>query len=144
MVSRSPKPGALDDLDPGWIRRFRAAALAMPGAVEKPHWSRPSFAAPGKGKRSGPIFAVLWEDEGKAVLKFTPEQQEEVIAGKPGMYEPVPGAWGKRGYTLVRLSGKGTAGAAEVRRAVGMAWANVSTASPRAKDHPPNTRKREP
>lgn len=99
----------------------------MPGAVEKPHWSRPSFAAPGKGKRRGPgpIFAVLWPDDGKAVLKFTPEQQAERIAAKPGMYEPVPGAWGERGYTLICLHGKGAAGAAEIKRAVGLAWGNV-------------------
>lgn len=118
-----------DDLDPAWLQRFRAIALAMPGAVEKPHWSRPSFAAPGKGKKSGPIFAVLWEDEGKVVLKLTPEQQEEQIAAKPGMYEPVPGAWGNRGYTLMRLRGRGAAQAAEVKRAVAIAWENVSQTS---------------
>ncbi|MBX3408041.1 MAG: MmcQ/YjbR family DNA-binding protein [Phycisphaeraceae bacterium] len=120
---------SLHDLDPAWLRRFRDAALAMPGAVEKPHWSRPSFAAPGKGKnrgKPGPIFAVLWEDEGRAVLKFTPEQQEENIAAKPGMYEPVPGAWGERGYTLILLRGKGAAGAAEIKRAVQTAWDNVA------------------
>lgn len=117
-----------DDLDPAWLKRFRTIALAMPGAIEKEHWSRPSFAAPGKGKRrggAGPIFAVLWPDDGKAVLKLTLEQQEEVIAAKPGMYEPVPGAWGARGYTLIRLKGKGAAGAAEVKRGVGMAWGNA-------------------
>lgn len=110
------------------MKRFRAISLAMPGAVEKPHWSRPSFAAPGKGKRSGPIFAVLWEDDGKAVLKLTPNQQAETIAAKPGTYEPVPGKWGERGYTLIRLRGKGAAGTAEVKRAVGMAWGNVTGA----------------
>ena len=120
-----------DDLDPPWARRFRAAALAMPGAVEKPHWSRPSFAAPGKGKRGGPIFSVLWEDDGKAVLKLTPEQQEEMIAARPGMYEPVPGKWGERGYTLIRLKGNGAAGVAEVKRAVAMAWGNVMQAKPK-------------
>jgi len=119
---------SLHDLDPAWLQRFRAIALAIPGAVEKEHWSRPSFAAPGKGRmlgKAGPIFAVLWPDDGKAVLKFTPEQQEEMIAAKPGMYEPVPGAWGERGYTLIRLRGKGAAGVGEVKRAVGMAWGNV-------------------
>lgn len=122
------------DLDPVWLRRFRAAAMGMPRAIEKPHWSRPSFAAPGKGKKSGPIFAVLWEDDGKAVLKFTPEQQAEMIAAKPELYEPVPGAWGERGYTLIRLRGKGAAGAAEVKRAVGMAWGNVvRTSTPHAR-----------
>lgn len=131
MPSKSQKPAPLTDLDPAWLQRFRAIALAMPGAIEKPHWSRPSFAAPGKGKKSGPIFAVLWPDEGKAALKFTPEQQAEMIAAKPGMYERVPGAWGERGYTLVRLRGKGAAGAAEVKRAVGMAWGNV--VGPKAK-----------
>ncbi len=98
----------------------------MPGATEKEHWSRPSFAAPAKGKqKAGPIFAVLWPDDGKAVSKLTPEQQEEVIAAKPGMYEPVPGAWGERGYTLIRLRGKAAAGTKELKHAVEMAWENV-------------------
>lgn len=119
----------LQELDPAWLKRFRAAALAMPGAVEKPHWARPSFAAPSKSRsrgRAGPIFAVMWPDNGKAVLKFTPEQQAEMIAARPGTYEPVPGAWGARGYTLIRLRGKGAAGAREIKHAVDMAWANVT------------------
>ena len=138
MARNRHQPDTFEDLDPAWLRRFRTAALAMPGAIEKPHWSRPSFAAPGKGnKRSaaGPIFAVLWPDDGKAVLKFTPEQQAEMIAAKPGMYEPVPGAWGNRGYTLILLRGKGAAGKREAQRAVQLAWGNVVPArrSPRVR-----------
>lgn len=133
-MNPSPRPReALDDLDPAWLQRFRAAALAMPGAIEKPHWSRPSFAAPGTGRTGGTIFAVLWPEDGKAVLKFTPAQQAEKIAAKPGVYEPVPGAWGERGYTLILLRGRGAAGAREVKRALEVAWGNAVPARRSAK-----------
>lgn len=74
---------------------FRQLALAMPEAVEADHWDNPSFRV---RKR---IFATLRPAEGFGVLKLDAVWQGVFVA--TGMCEPVPGGWGRQGYTRVLL-----------------------------------------
>ena len=101
---------------------FRRLALAMPDAVEVGHLGHPDFRVRGK------VFATLgYPDEGWAMVKLTPEQQEAFMASAPSVFVPVSGGWGRRGATNVRLRGAKTPG---VRTALAAAWANVATKSP--------------
>ena len=109
--------------------RFRSWALALPGAVETPHFDRPSFrvAAPAKSPRGQPkparIFATLWDD-GRACLMLTPEQQVKWEDGSRG-FSAVPNKWGDAGATLVVLSGADAAKAAAMKAALREAWGNA-------------------
>lgn len=57
------------------------------------------------------------------MVKLTLEQQEEFVRSEPAMFEPVSGAWGRRGATSVRLR---TAKRAPLRRVLAAAWGNVA------------------
>ena len=96
---------------------FRAAALAFPEAAEAGHFDVADFRVAGK------IFATLRQADGRAVLKLSPDGQQLLMATSPGMFEPVNGSWGQKGWTRVVLD---EAGAAEVKHAMGMAWRSVA------------------
>ena len=72
---------------------FRAAALALPGTTEKPHFERPAF----KVRRN---FATLLG--GSANLLLTPDEQAH-FTGLSTAVRPVPNKWGERGWTTVDL-----------------------------------------
>ena len=70
----------------------------MPEAVEGSHFGNADFRANGK------IFATLGlEKEGYGVLLLTPEQQAGMVEDEPQIFSPVPGGWGRKGSTRVRL-----------------------------------------
>ena len=75
----------------------RTIILSLPEVEEHEHWGRPAFRVNNK------IFATLWPNELRAVLKLTPEIQQELIAEEPEIYSKVAGAWCERGYTNVNL-----------------------------------------
>ena len=78
---------------------FRRIALGMPEAVEGSHFGNADFRVGGK------IFATLaLEREGYGVLLLTPEQQAGMVQDEPEVFSPVPGGWGKKGATRVRLA----------------------------------------
>jgi hypothetical protein len=78
---------------------FRQIALDLPGAVEGAHGGHPDFRVGGK------VFASLgWPDRDRGMVKLTPEEQELFVHRQPAAFAPVPGAWGRRGSTLVRLA----------------------------------------
>jgi hypothetical protein len=53
----------------------------------------------------GRIFATLsLESQGYGVLLFSPEQQAGMVEDAPEVFSPVPGGWGRKGSTRVRLS----------------------------------------
>lgn len=108
--------------------RFRRAALAIPGAIESAHQGKADFRI---GKR---IFATLGHpDENWGTLKLTVEQQTMLVDAEPEIFRPVPGGWGKQGYTNIRLA---KADATTMKSALAMAWGNVAPqgkAEPRAK-----------
>jgi hypothetical protein len=71
----------------------------------------------------GRIFATLWVDEDRAVLKLTPDEQEVMVESEPDLFDPVPGAWGRRGWTNLHLP---DADEATVRSALLAAWCNTA------------------
>jgi hypothetical protein len=78
--------------------RFRALALALPGAIEVPHMERAAF----RTKRR--IFATLPPDGETANLALIPELQAAVLEELAYAFHPVPGGWGKMGFTTVQLT----------------------------------------
>jgi hypothetical protein len=78
---------------------FRRAALALTGAVEGAHQRAADFRV---GKR---IFATLgYPDDAWGMVKLTQEQQSMLVEAEPEIFRPVPGGWGKQGYTNVLLA----------------------------------------
>jgi hypothetical protein len=97
---------------------FRRLALGLPEAIELSHMGHPDFRVRGK------IFATLGApDEEWGMVKLTPDQQGLLVQVKPDMFRPVPGGWGRRGATNVRLA---AATVAAVRPALATAWRNVA------------------
>jgi hypothetical protein len=94
---------------------FRAIALALPEAVEQPHFDRPSFRV---RKR---IFATLHPAEGRAVLKLSRLAQEALVASDPQTFALTP--WAHQGWTSVNLE---RVEAAELRELIAEAWAEVA------------------
>lgn len=100
------------------VSRFRKAALALSDAIESAHHGKADFRV---GKR---IFATLGHpDENWGTLKLTVEQQAMLVDAEPDIFHPVPGGWGRQGYTNIRLA---NADAATLKSALAMAWANVT------------------
>ena len=99
---------------------FRRLALSLPESVEVGHMGHPDFRVGGK------IFATLgYPDDGWAMVKLAPEQQEAFVAADPSAFAPVKGGWGKGGATNLRLS---KAKVRVVRTALLTAWRNVAPA----------------
>lgn len=105
---------------------FREIALGMPGATEGAHMGHPDFRANGR------IFASLHADDRSGTLKLSPEEQRELIRAHPTMFIPASGAWGRQGWTTVRLD---AAEKTAVRGAMLLAWQNVA-AKPRPRPSP--------
>jgi len=98
--------------------RFRRTALALSDTVESAHHGKTDFRV---GKR---VFATLGHpDENWGTVKLTHEQQSMLVEAEPEIFRPVPGGWGKQGYTNVRLA---KANAATLKIALTMAWQNVA------------------
>jgi hypothetical protein len=77
--------------------RFRTIALSLEGALEVPHMDRAAF----RTKRR--IFATLPPDGGSANLLLDLDLQEALCDALPKAFSPVPGGWGRMGYTTVNL-----------------------------------------
>ncbi len=98
--------------------RFRRVALALPEAVEGAHQGHADFRV---GKR---IFATLgYPDKAWGMVKLTADQQSMLVGAEPDVFRPVPGGWGKRGSTLMRLA---AADLATLQSALTMAWTNIA------------------
>ena len=96
---------------------FQKLALSLPEAVESSHFDVPDFRIGGK------IFATAGRIDGKAVLKLTPDQQQMLCEAEPSMFEPVPGGWGRKGWTNLMLA---KTDAKTARSALWMAWRNTA------------------
>ena len=96
---------------------FRAMALTFPEAGESSHFDTADFRVRNK------IFATLREADGRAVLKLSPDEQQLVMATSSGIFEPIKGSWGMKGWTRVVLD---RADPETVRHAMGMAWRSVA------------------
>ncbi|HEV7319467.1 MAG TPA: MmcQ/YjbR family DNA-binding protein [Ensifer sp.] len=91
-------------------------ALSLPGTEENAHFGTRDFRV---GKR---IFMTLPE-AGRAVFKFTPDQQRMLLEMEPGVCAAVPGGWGDRGWTSLYFV---EADEDLVRQSMETAWRNVA------------------
>lgn len=99
--------------------QFRRLALSFPQAIESAHMSHPDFRV-----RGGKIFATLdYPDKTWAMVKLTPEQQEEFVSLASNIFAPVKGGWGRNGATSVRLK---SAKKESLRPAIAAAWCNAA------------------
>jgi hypothetical protein len=88
--------------------------------------NHPDFRAP-----NGKIFASLNENQTRGMAPLTPDQQADLIARAPDVFEPAAGAWGRGGSTMIVLK---NAHAEIVGEALTLAYQRISSAK--------NTRKR--
>jgi hypothetical protein len=96
---------------------FRTLALSLPETVESAHMNHPDFRARDK------IFATLWHDDAWGMIKLTPEDQQRFVLADPAVYQPLKGAWGRRGATRVCLQ---AATKDTLRQALVAAWCNTA------------------
>lgn len=92
-----------------------AIALSLPGATEAAHFGKRDFRAP-------KIFLSLPSPD-TANLNLKPDQQLLFADLYPGLFTPIPNAWGLRGWTTLHLD---RCDAETARMAVETAWANVA------------------
>ncbi len=109
---------------------FRKIALSLVGVIESSHMGHPDFRANGK------IFATLSADLKYGMVKLTPDQQQGYLNEYSGSFEPVSGAWGRQGCTMVRLV---AADKTVVQGALELAWRNIDKKS---ESKPSRTRKK--
>lgn len=100
--------------------QFRKAALALPDVVEGSHHDHPDFRAGGR------VFASLFPDGERAMVKLPPDEQRRLCERLAGAAVPATGAWGRAGCTVVRLANWTVAGAKD---ALVLAW-QAATAGP--------------
>ena len=97
---------------------FRRMALKLPGVIEGSHQGHADFRV---GKR---IFATLgYPDRDWGMVKLTPQQQSMLVEAEPEIFRPVPGGWGKRGSTNIRLA---AVDRATLKSALTLAWSNIA------------------
>jgi hypothetical protein len=101
-------------------QEFRELALSLPETAEVGHMGHPDFRVGGK------IFATLGPGEAWGMAKLTPDQQAVFVRTEPAVFQPVNGAWGKKGATVVRLE---AASESSVRQALLAAWQNTAPKS---------------
>ena len=99
---------------------LRRLALTLPGTTEAPHFDRAAF-------KVARIYVTLAPDKRSANFMFTPDEQALKCTVAPDAFKPVPNAWGAKGATTATLA---KLSAAELKAALGMAWAH---AQPRKK-----------
>jgi hypothetical protein len=96
--------------------QFRASALRLPESEEKSHFGKADFRVKNK------IFAGF-DDKGRAYVKLKPEQQEFVCDSEKPVVRPIPGGWGKQGWTEIDHV---QADEMLVKSLLTMAWTNVA------------------
>ena len=75
----------------------RALALMLPETVEGAHSGNPDFRVGGR------VFATLWVEEERVVLRLAPALRDALCAAEPDLFRPIDGAWGRRGWTNLDL-----------------------------------------
>ena len=97
---------------------FRKLALSHPETEERQHMYHPDFRVAGK------IFATLgYPDKTRGMVKLTPEDQHYFYKDYPDTFNPVKGAWGRRGATSVHLK---AAKKHVMAKAIEAAWRNTA------------------
>lgn len=75
---------------------FKTLALSMPGAIACPHFDKTAF----KTKKT---FATLDEQNNRACLLLSPEEQSLLCLYDRTVIYPAPNKWGLKGATYVEL-----------------------------------------
>jgi hypothetical protein len=83
---------------------------------EKSHFGKADFRVRNK------IFAGF-NDKGLAYVKLRTEQQEMVCASEADLVRPIPGGWGRQGWTEIEHA---SADSKLLNSLIHMAWANVA------------------
>ena len=76
---------------------LRRLALNLEGTTEAPHFDRAAF-------KVARIYVTLAADGKTANFKFTADEQEFKCMLAPEAFAPVPGGWGRMGWTTATLS----------------------------------------
>lgn len=80
------------------VEAARQMALSFPETDEHPHFDRQAFQVKKK------IFATLSEKDKTVNLKLTLVDQSVFCSLNKNIIYPVPGGWGRMGYTTAQLS----------------------------------------
>jgi len=91
---------------------LRRIALSLEGTLDAPHFDRTAF-------KVARIYATLAADGLTANLRFTPADQEFKCMLAPAAFRPVPGGWGRQGWTAATL---GELSLPELKAALELAW----------------------
>jgi hypothetical protein len=91
---------------------LRRMAMALAGTTCAPHFERTAF-------KVARIYATLGPGGLTANLKLMPDEQELKCLTAPDAFEPVPNAWGKQGWTTVKLAALSRD---ELEAALRLAW----------------------
>jgi hypothetical protein len=78
------------------VDAFRRLALSLPEAEERDHWGRPSFRVRGR------IFATLWPEELRGVVKVSREEMVALAEADPATFTAKP--WGPSSWLSITLS----------------------------------------
>ena len=104
------------------VDEFRALALSLPQAIEKPHFERASFRVDAP---RGKTIATLLESDATANVFLSVEEQEMLISAEPGMFSKVPNKWGDKGATTIMLA---AADETTALSALKMSWRHAAPA----------------
>lgn len=85
-------------------------------------------------RANGRIFATLYPDGYRGMVKLTLPQQKEFVDANREVFMPASGAWGRQGCTTVVLKGVGEEVLGE---AMTLAWRNTVKAGTKAKAKAP-------
>jgi hypothetical protein len=91
---------------------LRRLALALEGTTEAPHFERAAF-------KVARTYVTLAADGRTANFKFAPADQEFKCLLAPAAFRPVPGGWGKMGWTAATLA---ELSLPELKAALELAW----------------------
>jgi hypothetical protein len=111
-------------------------ALSFDGAEEGSHMGAPDF------RVGGHIFATLaMEHKGFGNLMLSPELQQSLVAEAPDVFLPIPGGWGRKGSTHIRLS---AASEQQMLKGLELAWNLRVEKNSRARSSRPKRRRGKP
>jgi len=79
------------------VEEVKELALSLPATGEQPHFDRTAFTVKKK------IFASLLVENRTLNLKFTPAEQFIFCPPDSDVIFPVPGGWGRQGWTTINL-----------------------------------------
>jgi hypothetical protein len=91
---------------------LRRIALSLEGTSEAPHFDRTAF-------KVARTYVTLAADGRTANFKFTSGDQEFKCLLAPAAFSPVPGGWGKMGWTTATLA---ELSLPELKDALELAW----------------------